>query len=114
VWYGQAITVSGSKEGGVIVPETLSLPNLGHFDQDSGLVPLKACSDGAFRVGEGGVTAIAATGDGKLEFIAFADRTLAYVRSALGYPAYYPVHPVALERPVKAVLMDLDGTSVPQ
>ncbi len=27
-------------------------------------------------------------------------------------PAYYPVHPVALERPVRAVLMDLDGTSV--
>ena len=53
-----------------------------------------------------------ATGDRKVEFIAFADHTLAYVRSALGYPAYYPVHPVALERPVQAVLMDLDGTSV--
>ena len=32
--------------------------------------------------------------------------------SALGYPAYYPVHPVSLEKPVRAVLMDLDGTSV--
>jgi beta-phosphoglucomutase-like phosphatase (HAD superfamily) len=55
---------------------------------------------------------VTATGDGKVEFIAFRDHTLACVRSALGYPAYYPVHPVALERPVQAVLMDLDGTSV--
>jgi hypothetical protein len=55
---------------------------------------------------------VVATGDGKVEFIAFADHTLAYVRSALGYPAYYPVHPVTLRQPVKAVLMDLDGTSV--
>ena len=50
--------------------------------------------------------------DRKVEFIAFADHTLAYVNSSLGYPAYYPVHPVAIERPVRAVLMDLDGTSV--
>ena len=55
---------------------------------------------------------VTATGDGKVEFIAFADRTLARVNSAMGYPAYYPVHPVAIERPLEAVLMDLDGTSV--
>ena len=67
---------------------------------------------GASGLALDGVISVAATGDGKVEFIAFADHTLAYVRSALGYPAYYPVHPVALERPVRAVLMDLDGTSV--
>ena len=32
--------------------------------------------------------------------------------SSLGYPAYYPLHPVVPRRPVRAVLMDLDGTSV--
>ena len=53
-----------------------------------------------------------ATGDRRVEFIAFAERTLAYVHSALGYPAYYPLHPVAMQRPIQAVLMDLDGTSV--
>ncbi|MCP4641064.1 MAG: HAD hydrolase-like protein, partial [bacterium] len=68
--------------------------------------------DGAMRVGKDGVKSITATGDGKVEFIAYADRSLAYVKSAMGYPAYYPVHPVTFERPVKAVLMDLDGTSV--
>lgn len=88
------------------------IPGLGTVPLDSGLVDREACSDGAFRVGRDGVVSVTATGDGKVEFIAFADHTLAYVKSALGYPAYYPVHPVRLEKPVRAVLMDLDGTSV--
>ncbi len=91
---------------------SITIPGLGEFGAESGLIRLSACSDGRFRPGADGVISVAATGDGKVEFIAFADHTLAYVRSALGYPAYYPVHPVALERPVRAVLMDLDGTSV--
>ncbi len=82
------------------------------WSPDSGLVPLAASSDGCFRAGQDGVTRIVATGDGKVEFIAFADHALAYVKSALGYPAYYPLHSVSVERPVRAVLMDLDGTSV--
>lgn len=94
------------------MPATIELPDLGRFPPESGLVPLAACSDGRHAIGRNGVTAIAATGDGKVEFIAWADHTLAYVKSALGYPAYYPVHPVRLEKPVRAVLMDLDGTSV--
>lgn len=73
---------------------------------------VECCSDGVFRVGVNGVKSVTRTGDGKVEFIAFEDRTLAYVNSSMGYPAYYPVHPVRLEKPVKAVLMDLDGTTV--
>lgn len=88
------------------------IPDLGPIPADSGLIPLDTCSDGHFRAGRAGVISIHATGDRKVELIAFADYTLAYVRSTLGYPAYYPVHPVTLERPVRAVLMDLDGTSV--
>jgi beta-phosphoglucomutase-like phosphatase (HAD superfamily) len=76
------------------------------------LVSLDVCSDGVFKKGHNGVRAILSTGDRKVEFIAFARHTLAYVKSAMGYPAYYPLHPVQLERPLKAVLMDLDGTSV--
>ena len=89
-----------------------NIPNLGAFGADSGLIPLTTCSDGLHKVGQNGVASITATGDGKVEFIAFANHTLAYVKSSLGYPAYYPVYPVALQKPVKAVLMDLDGTSV--
>jgi beta-phosphoglucomutase-like phosphatase (HAD superfamily) len=77
-----------------------------------GLHLLKATSDGRFVAGHGGVVAVAATADRKVEFVDFGRHELALVRSALGYPAYYPVHPVAIEKPVRAVLMDLDGTSV--
>lgn len=88
------------------------LPGLGDLPPDCGLVSLGSCSDGHFRAGARGVRSILATSDGKVEFVVFADHTLAFVRSALGYPAYYPVHPVSLVKPVRAVLMDLDGTSV--
>ena len=104
------------------------IPGLGVFPPEAGLISLAASSDGRFRAGENGVTAVAATKDGKVEFVAFAEHSmprssgqslprssghsLAHVRSALGYPAYYPIYPVALEKPVRAVLMDLDGTSV--
>ncbi len=87
-------------------------PGLGLAKTDPGLMPLDECSDGSFRVGKGGVTAVAGTRDRKVEFIAIEDRTLAYVRSEMGYPAYYPVYPARIDKPVRAVLMDLDGTSV--
>jgi beta-phosphoglucomutase-like phosphatase (HAD superfamily) len=92
------------------VPERIS--GLGAIPEDSGLIALADCSDGHFRLGEQGVVSITATGDRKVEFIDFGSHALAYVRSSLGYPAYYPVHPVSMEKPVRAVLMDLDGTSV--
>ncbi|MBN8460068.1 MAG: HAD hydrolase-like protein [Verrucomicrobia bacterium] len=88
------------------------LPGLGIPADTPGLVTLDATGDGAFRAGHHGVTHVLATGDRKVEFAVFEDRTFARVDSALGYPAYYPVHPVRIERPLKAVLMDLDGTSV--
>jgi beta-phosphoglucomutase-like phosphatase (HAD superfamily) len=90
----------------------LTFPDLGTFTETDGLVPLMASGDGAFVSGVDGVRAIAATRDAKVELLAFASHTLARVPSALGYPAYYPVLPVEPRRPVRAVLMDLDGTSV--
>ncbi len=69
-------------------------------------------SDGFFSVGKNGVNQILLSKDKKVEFIFFDSHTIAFVRSALGYPAFYPVLPVKIEKPVKAVLMDLDGTSV--
>ncbi len=90
----------------------VKIPNLGEITDASGMIPLTQTSDGAFRVGVGGVCSITATGDKKVEFVAWEDRTLAYVRSAMGYPAYYPLHEVKIDAPVEAVLMDLDGTSV--
>jgi beta-phosphoglucomutase len=90
----------------------MTIPDLGSYPADCGLRSLEVSGDGIFRVGHNGVHSITATGDGKVEFIAFDSHTLAHVRSALGYPAYYRIHPVAIRKPLKAVLMDLDGTSV--
>jgi beta-phosphoglucomutase len=87
-------------------------PGLGTDAAALGLLARDATSDGRFQVGQCGVRGIARTGDGVVEFIGFESHTLAHVRSSMGYPAYYPVHPVSMERPPKAVLMDLDGTTV--
>ena len=91
---------------------TIEIPNLGNVNESDGFVVLPKTSDGVFRVGVAGVESVTATGDGKVEFVGFEDHSLAHVKSAMDYPAYYPVHPVKMEKPIKAVLMDLDGTSV--
>lgn len=88
------------------------IPAIGKIQQDSGFVALQRSSDGRFEVERNSVVSITATGDRKVEFIAFEGHTLAYVKSSMDYSAYYPVHPVSLRKPVQAVLMDLDGTSV--
>ena len=89
-----------------------NIPDLGIIDDSSGFRNLSSTTDGRFISGESGVKHIVCTGDGKVEFVAFENHTLAYVNSALGYGAYYPLHPVNRNGKIKAVLMDLDGTSV--
>lgn len=89
-----------------------NLPDIGIIDDSSGFIEINKTSDGRFKKGENGVNFILSTGDGKVEFVAFDCHTLAFVNSALGYGAYYPVYPVSMKKPIKAVLMDLDGTSV--
>lgn len=79
----------------------------------NGLLERDVCSDGLHISGKNGVIGVFAAGDGSVEYIRFAEgQDLAYVRSASGYPAYYPVPQVQPERPVRYVLMDLDGTTV--
>ena len=92
--------------------ETMNYPGLGPIAAGSGLVKKERGGDGRFTVGRDGVLHILATGDDKVEFIVYGEHSMAYVRASTGYPACYPVHPVQIERPVEAVLMDLDGTSV--
>lgn len=88
------------------------IKDLGDLSIDSGCIVLERTSDDKFHAGKNGVNTIVATGDNKVEFVSFDTHSLACVKSAIGFPVYYPVYPVGLERPVKAVLMDLDGTSV--
>lgn len=90
----------------------IQLVGFGTVSPDGGMVAETGTSNGAFKVGDDGVKAIYRTADRKVELIGFQNKTLAYIPSALGYDAYYPVTPVSMEKPVEAVLMDLDGTSV--
>ncbi len=92
--------------------ELVKIIGIGSISTESGFRKLEVSSDGIFEVGKKGVVSITATGDGKVEFISFEDNSLAYVTSTMGYPAYYPIHPVEIVKPIKAVLMDLDGTTV--
>ena len=87
------------------------LKDFGVIENDSGFRIVPGSSDGLFKTHQRGVELICATGDGKVELIGFEDKTLAYVLSGMGYPAYYPVFPIEEGR-VEAVLMDLDGTTV--
>ena len=88
------------------------LKNFGVIGAGSALCEIEKTSNGAFTAGKDGVNAILSTPDKKVELIGCNDKTLGYVPSAMRYDAYYPIHAVSLQKPVRAVLMDLDGTSV--
>ncbi len=75
-------------------------------------VELDRTHDSSFIKGVDGVKAIYTPKDGKTEFIVYKDKTLVCVKSTLGYPAIYPLKQPQFKAPAKAVLMDLDGTSV--
>lgn len=68
--------------------------------------------EGMFEVGREGVKRILTPLDRKIDLVVYADHTLCFVKSAMGYPAIYPIQEARFEGPAEAVLMDLDGTSV--
>ena len=90
------------------IPGIGVVPEAHHGD----LIDLTHGADGHFRVGQDGVRRILTPLDRKIELIVFADKTLCYVKSAMGHPALYPLAEARFEAPAEAVLMDLDGTSV--
>ena len=65
-----------------------------------------------FEVGKEGVKRILTPDDKKIDIVEFEDKRLCYVKSALGYPAIYPMYETHFEPKAEAILMDLDGTSV--
>jgi beta-phosphoglucomutase len=92
----------------------MDIPGLGTIKPEHAgdLRGLPAGGDGLFQAGREGVARILTPRDGKVELIVYADKTLAYVKSAMGHPAFYPLCEAEFEAPARAVLMDLDGTSV--
>ena len=90
----------------------VSIPGLGNFDEGCGLRIIERTGDGKFSTGLNGIETILETGDGKVEFVSFGSHSMACVKSSVAFPVYYPVFETAAEKPVRAVLMDLDGTTV--
>lgn len=88
------------------IPGIGTIKNIDEFKQ------LEASEGGPFIAGKDGVREILGTKDGKTEFAVYQDKTLCYVKSLMGYPAIYPMTEPVYEGPAKALLMDLDGTSV--
>ena len=84
-------------------------PGIGKIEN---MIELPQTSDGSFQVGREGVKKIFTPLDKKEEFIVFEDKTMCYVKSSMGYPAWYKVPECRFEGPATAILMDLDGTSV--
>lgn len=65
-----------------------------------------------FETGKDGVKKILTPDDKKIDIIEFEDKRFCYVKSAMGYPALYPMYETRFEPKAEAILMDLDGTSV--
>ena len=65
-----------------------------------------------FCTGQNGVKRILTPKDKKIDIIEFTDKKLCCVKSAMGYPAIYPMQETYFEPKAEALLMDLDGTSV--
>lgn len=100
----------------VISPtSTCTIHGIGPIHAEEGILPLASFDFpglGTLRAGKDGVTGIAMTRDKKSVFFSRGEETLAYLPSDVGIPAYYPLRPAHLPPRVRAVLMDLDGTSV--
>ena len=82
-----------------------------HFDSRD-FYELCATTNGVFHSGKNGVINILTPKDKKIELVCFENEIIAFVPSAMGYPAYYPLKSASFEKPIEGVLMDLDGTSV--
>lgn len=92
----------------------IEIPGIGEVSAgtDADFEELACGGDGRFEAGSEGVRHILTTHDRKVEFIVYSNKTLVYIKSAMGYPAIYPLEKAEFEAPAEAVLMDLDGTSV--
>lgn len=81
-------------------------------NEEKCLITLNESENGLFVSGKEGVKGIYSTLDKKLQLIEFENKTLTYVKSSAGHPAIYELKKPDYKAPAKAVLMDLDGTSV--
>jgi beta-phosphoglucomutase len=75
--------------------------------------PIKSTNCKGFRVDENGVVEIFKARDSSAELVCFKNKkTLAIIKSKLMTPVYYPLTTTFIEKPIKYILMDLDGTTI--
>jgi len=93
---------------------TERIPGIGFIKEEhkDDFIDLDISGEGIYKVGKEGVKRILTPKDKKQDLIIYEDKTLVYVKSAMGYPAIYPLLDATFEGPAEALLMDLDGTSV--
>lgn len=78
----------------------------------SDFLSLSATDDGRYAVGKDGVTAIRMPQDRRSEFIFHGEQVDVRLKTAIGPQPLYALPRSPFEAPARAVLMDLDGTSV--
>ena len=71
-----------------------------------------SCLGGILGVGRNDIEKIKTTADGKISFIGFNEKTFCAIDSCCGQQAIYPLKEISIKKPIKYVVMDLDGTSI--
>lgn len=81
--------------------------------EKSDFTEIQQTVDNVFHAGELGVRQILQSRDKKIALVVFeGDKYLMGVHTRGTFVAYYPLTQAKIEYPIKAVLMDLDGTSL--
>ena len=74
---------------------------------------VKETHDGLFCTSQDGISCILQSKDRKIYIIIFnSQKRIIGINTRDSYISYYPLRDVEIERPIKAVLMDLDGTTL--
>ena len=83
------------------------------YINEKDFISVTKTSDGMFRTDQTDIAKILQSKDKKLSIIIFADgRYLGGINTRGSYITYYPLYESQIEYPIKAVLMDLDGTTL--
>lgn len=83
-----------------------------HIKENDFSIVMETC-DGFFCAGQNGISYILQSKDKKIYIIVFdTQKKMMGILIRNSYVSYYPLQNVAIERPIKAVLMDLDGTTL--
>lgn len=83
------------------------------YIKEKDFVPISRTNDGMFQSNQTGILKILQSKDEKIVIVVFDDeRYFVGINTYDSYVTYYPLFESKIEYPIKAVLMDLDGTTL--